>query len=408
MVPSSAVVTSAKLRLHVITAVSYNLGDRPVSLFRVTNDWDEALASWLSRTTVKWTAFGGDFDPAPVGSSVQFYDLSGGTWIEYDLPAAMVQLWLDDPATNHGVIVRQVPDDDPGSDIDRKQNEARFASSENLDLSIRPQLEIVLASAVVAPGQATGASPADTATDISRLAVIAWLSGADAGVHSVFFGTSPALGSGDEQGTQYTNTFDPGLLAPGTTYYWRIDESNIAGSATGVEWSFQTTDDSDGDGTPDASDLDDDGDGLSDLDEVVYGTNFLVQDSDGDSLSDGDEVHVYLTIPTEADSDGDGLQDDLELAIGTDPLRYDTDGDGYSDGEEYDLGTNPTDGLDSPAPSEGGGLNCSAAPDSAANGSGPGVVMLIAALALLFRRGGYPSRSSFSRFTRFGMTSSAR
>lgn len=44
------------------------------------------------------------------------------------------------------------------------------------------------------------------------------------------------------------------------------------------------------DGIADYSDLDDDNDGLSDEDELVYGTDRLNSDSDGDSVSDGDEV----------------------------------------------------------------------------------------------------------------------
>jgi hypothetical protein len=47
--------------------------------------------------------------------------------------------------------------------------------------------------------------------------------------------------------------------------------------------------DSDGDGTPNATDGDDDGDGLSDLDEVVGRTNPLAFDTDGDGVGDGFE-----------------------------------------------------------------------------------------------------------------------
>ena len=43
--------------------------------------------------------------------------------------------------------------------------------------------------------------------------------------------------------------------------------------------------------------VDTDGDGLSDADEGVYGTNPTNPDTDGDGLSDGDEVNVTLTDP---------------------------------------------------------------------------------------------------------------
>ena len=73
----------------------------------------------------------------------------------------------------------------------------------------------------------------------------------------------------------------------------------------GDTWQSQvtSTNDSDGDGIGDNSDIDDDNDGiadypdpdddndgLTDLAEISYGTNPLLADSDGDGLSDGDEV----------------------------------------------------------------------------------------------------------------------
>ena len=44
------------------------------------------------------------------------------------------------------------------------------------------------------------------------------------------------------------------------------------------------------------------------------------------------------------DSDGDGLSDTDEALAGTDPLRPDTDGDGSPDGSEIAAGTDPLDG----------------------------------------------------------------
>ena len=34
--------------------------------------------------------------------------------------------------------------------------------------------------------------------------------------------------------------FDPGPLAPNTTYYWRVDEGNAAGTTPGPVWQFTT------------------------------------------------------------------------------------------------------------------------------------------------------------------------
>lgn len=65
-------------------------------------------------------------------------------------------------------------------------------------------------------------------------------------------------------------------------------------------------------------------------------------DSDGDGVPDAEELERG-TDPTNPDSDGDGLNDGDELQYGADPLDPDTDDDGLTDREEVDLGTNPAD-----------------------------------------------------------------
>ncbi|TPH13202.1 hypothetical protein EPA86_14955, partial [Litorilituus lipolyticus] len=58
-------------------------------------------------------------------------------------------------------------------------------------------------------------------------------------------------------------------------------------------------------------------------------------DSDGDGLSDEEEVALG-TDPFDIDSDNDGLTDGDEINLGTDPTKSDTDGDGTVDGEDED------------------------------------------------------------------------
>lgn len=92
--------------------------------------------------------------------------------------------------------------------------------------------------------------------------------------------------------------------------------------------------------------LDSDGDGLTDYDEInVYHTDPNNPDTDGDGLKDGEEVLKYKTNPLNPDTDGDGLKDGEEvLKYRTDPLNPDTDGDGLADGDEVRMyGTDPTD-----------------------------------------------------------------
>jgi len=60
-------------------------------------------------------------------------------------------------------------------------------------------------------------------------------------------------------------------------------------------------------------------------------------DSDGDGLSDSYEKYLYQTDPNLADTDGDGISDGAEIAAGTNPLYADSDGDGMGDAAELAL-----------------------------------------------------------------------
>ncbi len=141
--------------------------------------------------------------------------------------------------------------------------------------------------------------------------------------------------------------------------------------------------------------LDSDGDGLSDFDEVNnYGTDPNNPDTDGDGYNDGNEVTIGSDplnpcdpnpMNPVCDQDGDGLTNADEATNGTNPTNPDTDGDGVLDGEEV-LGTDdpstpyvPTgtsDPLDACDPintslacdTDGDGLNNG---DEATNGTDP-------------------------------------
>ena len=109
--------------------------------------------------------------------------------------------------------------------------------------------------------------------------------------------------------------------------------------------------DTDADGTGDNADLDDDGDGLPDADELtVHGTNPKRADSDGDGLRDKDELEVHFTNPLNADHDGDGLSDGAEFLVHQTELKDpDSDDDGFLDGYEVVTGKLPLDAVSRPA-----------------------------------------------------------
>jgi gliding motility-associated-like protein len=118
--------------------------------------------------------------------------------------------------------------------------------------------------------------------------------------------------------------------------------------------------------TPSAAwnDLDCDSDGLTNGDEQTEGTDPFNPDTDGDGVTDGTEVAdgtepldpcdlllVSISVTPAAtwadlDCDNDGLTNGEEATEGTDPFNPDTDGDGVTDGTEVADGTEPLDPCD--------------------------------------------------------------
>ncbi len=99
-------------------------------------------------------------------------------------------------------------------------------------------------------GLCSDPKPADGATDVPRDVVISWTPGIYAQTHDVYFGRvledvenadrdnpRDALASQNQD----ANTYGPGILEFGQTYFWRIDEVNAPPESTiykGKVWSF--------------------------------------------------------------------------------------------------------------------------------------------------------------------------
>ena len=88
------------------------------------------------------------------------------------------------------------------------------------------------------------------------------------------------------------------------------------------------------------SDIDSDGDGIVNSEEIAGNTDPDNADTDNDGLDDGEELELG-TDPTVADTDDDGIPDGREVDLGTDPLNSDTDGDVLYDGGELIYGSDP-------------------------------------------------------------------
>jgi len=102
------------------------------------------------------------------------------------------------------------------------------------------------------PGQAARPTPQDEADDIPRDLTLTWVPGQNAVTRDVFLGISfedaNAASVADPVGTTVgqdlsDTEWDPGRLAFGQTYYWRVDEANGPPDNTvfkGNIWSFTT------------------------------------------------------------------------------------------------------------------------------------------------------------------------
>jgi outer membrane protein assembly factor BamB len=88
------------------------------------------------------------------------------------------------------------------------------------------------------PGQAINPIPVNGATDVDWITALSWKAGIYATSHDVYFGTSsiPPFVC-NQTATIFIN---PVTMAPGITYYWRIDEVNMWDKTTGVVWHFTT------------------------------------------------------------------------------------------------------------------------------------------------------------------------
>ena len=96
-------------------------------------------------------------------------------------------------------------------------------------------------------------NPADGTVDVDPTQILSWDAGAVAASHEVYFGTDAnAVADATKASPEYKGpkalgdeSYDPGRLDLTTTYYWRIDEVNVANPDSpwpGKVWSFTTGD----------------------------------------------------------------------------------------------------------------------------------------------------------------------
>jgi len=229
-IPTSATVTEATLYLYQTDSGGDSSYDVPVHKIVNVNPVITACTWNTYDGTNSWTggADGGQGDTAAAEDTPSLNSANNEykTWSVTN----MVQAWVSTPANNYGMLVNS-------DDVASVDSFRYFASTEDSNTPYRPKLIVSYTTGATPPDQASNPNPADNATDVSVDADLNWTAGSGSTSSDVYFGTTSP---GTFQGNQTATTFDPGTMANDTTYYWRIDEVNAAGTTTGNVWNFTT------------------------------------------------------------------------------------------------------------------------------------------------------------------------
>jgi hypothetical protein len=148
-IPAGSIITDVELTMHMSRTIN---AAEFVDLHRALADWGEGAsaapgeegggapaepgdATWLHThyNTQTWTTPGGDFDPILSATQLVF-DVSHYTWTATPRLLDDVQDWLDNPAINHGWLIK--------SNEDFPTTAKRFDTKENPNPAFRPSLRI--------------------------------------------------------------------------------------------------------------------------------------------------------------------------------------------------------------------------------------------------------------------------
>jgi len=155
------------------------------------------------------------------------------------------QNWYRTPAVDPGISIDTVVDPDmthtcletalPGCSTVYWRVRYRDRSLGWSDWSLENSFQVGDSSAgAMAP------IPADGQQNGSMTQTLQWFPCTPADSYDVYFGTSSVPGAGEFQGNQTATNFDPGLLAPLTEYFWRIDYRIGSTVIPGAVWNFTT------------------------------------------------------------------------------------------------------------------------------------------------------------------------
>ncbi|HZJ21908.1 MAG TPA: DNRLRE domain-containing protein, partial [Anaerolineales bacterium] len=128
-IPSNATITSATLYLYSLDSKT----GQTTSLYRVTSNWNENTATWLS-----WTLLGGDFDSST--AHLNFTPDQNNCMLTMDI-ASLVRAWVNGSYPNYGLML-----------YSRGPNHTiKYSSKEDGTASRQPKLDIVYSLPTATP-----------------------------------------------------------------------------------------------------------------------------------------------------------------------------------------------------------------------------------------------------------------
>jgi len=143
-VPPGSVVSQATLWLyfdyaHAASFIPESCIDRVIGAHPVLVAWDEAAATKNNATeATQWAeplCGTNDVDAAQVPHTTdEWLCTEIKSWKSFDV-TGLAQQWVDDPSSNHGVLLRAENEDDAGRDM-------RIYSRDSSDSALHPYLEI--------------------------------------------------------------------------------------------------------------------------------------------------------------------------------------------------------------------------------------------------------------------------
>ncbi|WP_127508968.1 DNRLRE domain-containing protein [Actinoplanes solisilvae] len=172
-VPATAQLVDARLRMWNVGLYPGTDTDENIDAHPLTRAFDQAKATWnTSDGTTVWTTPGGDY--AATALAADNTSTNDPKWLTWDVTAA-AKGWITNPATNHGLLLRQ-------RDEVNQTARAMLLSAEAAEPLLRPTLEVTYLektpeSTYYVPELPEGAPPAGTFTtpvSISNPTGAAW------------------------------------------------------------------------------------------------------------------------------------------------------------------------------------------------------------------------------------------